>query len=400
MKPLLSLIVLAATLNPLSSQEHQSTNQLSYTDMIPRELFIKIFSYLDKEDQVKLKTVCKTFHIITSDRLLLGPVAPISIRPTNGKLVIPSVYQSIQIIGDSLPQTLESWEEYPSIHSLSITTTSQSFNPSQIFPHFPNLEYLYIQTPWQLEPSVKIVENDRTLETTGFSFANTLPFPIARLTTLLFQKGLQSTLPRLRTIPSDILLETALTLDIAATKAWRLIGLGKTHPNPDDIDYILMMVTAPCVERTDSMLKSRLIIMKMILGNDILSFREWSLFDQIKSLLKHSKNKTTVRDQLISTIADISPHLRVSFIRSLSQLATTPDKLTQFIQLINSSWMIPQLKSFIALKMQMIILQTPHGELVRENRQLYSADLRSSILGLKSEDKRLTLLSDEVLEQL
>ena len=77
MKPLLSLIVLAATLNPLSSQEHQSTNQLSYTDMIPRELFIKIFSYLDKEDQVKLKTVCKTFHIITSDRLLLGPVAPI-----------------------------------------------------------------------------------------------------------------------------------------------------------------------------------------------------------------------------------------------------------------------------------------------------------------------------------
>ncbi|MBX3457899.1 MAG: F-box protein [Candidatus Paracaedibacteraceae bacterium] len=400
MKHLLSLIILAATLSPLSSQEHQNTYQLNCTDIIPSELFVKIFSYLDKGDQVGLKTVCKTFHIIASDTLLLGPVTPISIRPTNGNLIIPSVYQAVQIIGDTLPQTLESWGEYPSIHSLSITTTSQSFNPSQIFPHFPNIEYLYIQTPWQLEPSVSIVENDIMVETTGFSFANILPFPIARLTVLLFQNGLQSTLSRFRTIPSDILLETALTLDLAATKAWRLIGLGKTHPNPDDIDYILMMVTAPCVERTDIMLKSRLKIMKMILGNDILSFREWDLFEQIKTLLKYSKNKTTVRDQLISTIADIAPHLRVSFIRSLSQLATTPDKLTQFIQLINSSWMTPQLKSFIALKMQMTILQTPHDELVRGKRQFYSTALRSSILGLKSEDKRRTFLSDEILEQL
>ncbi len=393
MKRILFLLAFVCSFDHLSSHEPE-TLPPDYTEIIPTEIFCQIFGYLDQDDLISLTTVCKTFRSIVCDKTLLGVRTPVSIIPRQGGiLTIPSFYDTVQILGNTLPQSLETWGQYPHLTNLSIATTSELLSYTQVIPHFPNLQSLFIQTSQQHAPSSQKTDKGLIIETHGFSFPNKLPFPIAQLTAVLFQNNLELTLPRLKTLQPTILLETAFMLDLAATKIWRLVGCNNTPSNPEDVSYILMMVTAPCGERSESILMARLQIMRMISGKDILSFRTWGIFDSIKTVLKYGKKNKAVLGQLISTLSAISPPLRVNFIRCLSHLATTPKKLQDLLHLINSTWMTDPLKSFIAMKMAEFILSQNSNDLTQSKRKSYTSALRSYVLALKSQDKKQAILA-------
>ncbi len=391
-KRILFLMAFAFSFDHLSGHEPETLSP-DYTEIVPPEIFYQIFSHLDQDDLISLTTVCKSFRSIACDRTLLGARTPVSIIPRQGIPTIPSFYDTVQILGNTLPQSLDAWGQYPHLVNLSIATTSALLSYTQVISHFPNLQSLFIQTSQQHAPSSQKTDKGLLIETQGFSFPNKLPFPIARLTALLFQNNLELTLPRLKTLQPTILLETALMLDLAATRIWRLVGLDNTPPNPEDVSYILMMVTAPCGERSEPILMARLQIMRMISGKDILSFRTWGIFDSIKIFLKYGKKNKAMLKQLISTLSEISPPLRVNFIRCLSYLATTPKKLQDLLRLINSTWMTDPLKSFIAMKMAELILSQNPDNLTQSKRKSYTSALRSYISDLKSQDKQQAILA-------
>ncbi len=322
---------------------------------MPLELVVSILRNLERDELPVLKTISIPFYHAISAPELLGKVSPISLSPQNGKLTVPHVYDHIQVLGDTSQDTIQSWSLCLSVTHLSLATTTWPISPhyvSSLRSHFPFLECLTIQTPWDIPSPSIVTDGNFTIKYYGFDFKTLAPIALARLTVKLFSDTLETTLTRIQSLPQDIRNDTALTLDFAATRLWQIIGLGKTHDNPPDITYISEMIVGSLGNRDPFVLKTRLEIIRLILGNDALSFRSWALFDDIKAIIKNCKLKKQKFDEkyltlLVSTLYELKPYLRANFIRTLARLGTTPEKFKEVLNLINSPWLSPLQKSLI-----------------------------------------------------
>lgn len=322
---------------------------------MPLELVVSILRNLERDELPVLKTVSIPFYHAISAQELLGKVSPISLVHQNCQLIVPAVYDRIQVLGNTSQKTINLWSVYLSVTHLSLATTTWPISPnyvSSIRIHFPNLERLTLQTPWDIPSPSIVTDGTFAVKYYGFDFKSPFPIALARLTVDLFKNSLETTLNRIQSLPQDIRDETALTLDTAATRLWQIIGLGKVHTDPSDIDYISEMIIGSVGTRAPFILKTRLEIIRLILGNDALSFRSWALFEDIKAIIKHCKLKKQKFDEkyligFVSTLSNLKPYLRANFIRTLARLGTTSEKFKEVLGLINSPWLSPLQKSLI-----------------------------------------------------
>ncbi len=351
---ILGCIVLLSSSASCGLDPPQPEDKPSLTDL-PVELVETIARNLGTEDLSSLKIVTPYFYHVISGKRLLGEFSPISLVPQNGKLAIPSVYHTIQVLGDTSQKTINSWSRYLSVTHLSLATTTWPIPTnyvSSIRIHFPNLERLTFQTPWDIPSPIIVTDGAFAVKYYGFDFKISVPIALARLTVKLFKDKLETTLTRIKSLPQDIRDDTALTLDFAATRLWQIIGLGKVHKDPSDIDYISEMIIGSVSTRDPFILKTRLGIIRLILGNDALSFRSWALFEDIKAIIQNCKLKKQKFDEkylilLVSTLSELKPYLRAHFIRTLARLGTTSEKFKEVLNLINSPWLSPLQKSLI-----------------------------------------------------
>lgn len=388
----LNTITISALLLSLAQSFDVEQPSSATISTMPLELVVSILRNLEREELPALKTVSTAFYHATSTTELLGKVSPISLAPQNGKLIVPDVYDRIQVLGDTSQDTIKSWACYLSVIHLSLATTAWPIPlnyVSSLRVHFPNLKRLTIQTPWDIPSPSIVTDGDFAVKYYGRDFETPVPIALARLTVKLFGDTLETTLTRIQSLPQDIRDDTALTLDIAATRLWQIIGFKKPHNDPSDITYISEMIVGSLGNRDPFVLKTRLEIIRLILGNDALSFRSWALFDDIKAIIKNCKLKKQKFDEkylimLVSTLSELKPYLRANFIRTLARLGTTREKFKEVLNLINSPWLSPLQKSLIV------------KDLNEKAIKIVTQEDRKSILALLKKDiKMLDIHNDQ-----
>ncbi len=404
MKSIILMILCYHFITPTLSAEDQTQENNSFLSL-PDEVILKIFESASYEDLLSLKFVCKRTYALATDKTLLRMITPLNFIPKQTKLCIPSVYSDVQILGSSTQESIQFWNQYPSLTTLSIATTLWPIPQdliTTIASHFPGLEHLYIQIPTTIDNSLAN-EWDRdslTIKVCGLDFANSLPFPLARHTAILFGSDLKDILPRLRTLSTDIIEETALVLDLVATKTWRQIGFDKAYDHPEHISYLLHMITAPVGSRSPQILKAKLKLISILAGPDLLTFQSIDLLRDIKNLLHHSRKNGELMLVLLSTVSDIAPHLRVAFIRSASYLTTTSKKLRILLTLLNNDWMTPLYKSFIAFKMFSFMEDHFDDKSNKNIRHQLLSLVSAYIHNLQKDTKRDEMLRPDILRQL